>query len=325
MPGFIELNEAQRRQLLDAESVFEALETAEEEAWRHRGSMFWREQAGRTYLIKLAPDSRQRSLGPESAETHATYERFMARKAEAEQRLKALREQADTMRRMNRALRVGRTPDVLVEILGVLAKARVSQHFLVVGTNALHAYEAAAGVRFPGDVMETRDADLLFDTRQRAEFVQVMESGRTSFLGLLRKADKSFQRHETDFQTAVNSKGYEIDLLRRFPPKELDSQEHPLQMTPDEDDLWAVRASMGERLLSAPRFSQMVVGTSGAMGRMTTVHPLAFARIKRQLAKQADRDPRKAPKDAAQARQVEALVREYLPHLGEEKDGRGTR
>lgn len=325
MPEFIELNEAQRRQLVDAESVFEALETAEEEAWRHRGSMFWREQAGRTYLIKLSPDSRQRSLGPESDESRATFQRFMDRKAQAEQRLKDLRGQADTMRRMNRALRVGRTPDVLVEVLIVLAKARVSQHFLVVGTNALHAYETAAGVRFPSDVMETRDADLLFDTRQRAEFLQVMETSGTSFMDLLRKADKTFQRHETEFQTAVNNKGYEIDLLRRFPPAELEAQEHPLQMTPDEDDLWAVRASMGQRLLSAARFSQVVVGTSGAMARMTTVHPLAFARIKRQLSRVAGRDPRKAPKDAAQARQVEQLVKERLPHLSsEEDDSRAT-
>lgn len=322
LPELIQLSEAQRRQLVDSESLFEALEAAEQDAWRHRGSMFWREQAGRTYLIKLSPDSRQRSLGPESDETRATYQRFMERKAEAEQRLKDLRGQADTMRRMNRALRVGRTPDVLVEVLNVLAKARVSQHFLVVGTNALHAYETAAGVRFPGDVMETRDADLLFDTRQRAEFVQVMETSRTSFLDLLRKADKTFQRHETDFQTAVNNKGYEIDLLRRFPPAELESQEHPLQMTPYEDDLWAVRASMGERLLSAPRFSQVVVGTSGAMARMTTVHPLAFARIKQQLSRVAGRDPRKAPKDAAQARQVEQLVKEYLPHLQDGSDDR---
>ncbi len=56
------------------------LETTREEAWRHRGSMFWREQAGHTYLIKLSPDARQTSLGPESQDTRLRYERFMARK-----------------------------------------------------------------------------------------------------------------------------------------------------------------------------------------------------------------------------------------------------
>lgn len=322
MSAFFELTEAQRRQLLDAESVFEALESAEKEAWQHRGSMFWREQGGRNYLIKLWPDSKQNSLGPESDTTRETHDRFMTRKRDVESRVKDLRAQADTMRRLNRALRVGRTPDLLVEVLNVMAKARVSQHFLVVGTNALYAYETAAGVRFPGEVMETRDADLLFDTRHRAEFLETMESAGSSFMDLLRKADKTFQRHDTDNYTAVNSRGYEIDLLRRFPPPEAEAHEHPLQMTPHDEDLWAVRASMGEKLLSAPKFSQIVIGTSGAMSRMTTVHPMAFARIKRQLSKDRARDPRKASKDAMQADQVEELVREYLPHLVREPDAK---
>ncbi|MGH8847925.1 MAG: hypothetical protein ACREXQ_11910, partial [Polaromonas sp.] len=41
---FYELNEQQKRQLIDAEMLFSALEQAEAEAIRHRGSMFWREQ-----------------------------------------------------------------------------------------------------------------------------------------------------------------------------------------------------------------------------------------------------------------------------------------
>lgn len=313
-----ELNEAQRRQQLDAESLFAALEAAKEEVWRHRGSMFWREQSGRNYLIKLSTDSKQRSLGPESLETQKTFERFMTRKEEVQARLKDLRQQADVAKRMNRALRVGRTPDLLVDLLNVLDKARVSRHFLVAGTNALYAYETAAGVRFPNYVMETRDADFLYDTSLRAEFLQVMADGGMSFLGLLRKVDKTFERHPTDNYTAVNSRGYEVDLIRRFPPPELEASEHPLQMTPHEDDLWAVRASTGQRLLSVAKFSQVVVATSGAMARMPTVHPLAFARIKRQLSQDPLRDPRKAPKDKAQADIVESLVKRFLPQLATE-------
>ncbi|TFZ03508.1 hypothetical protein EZ242_05430 [Ramlibacter rhizophilus] len=314
-PRFLDLNEAQRRQQIDAESLFEALEAAEQEAWRHRGSMFWREQGGRTYLIKLSPDSSQRSLGTQSEQTQETYERFMSRKVVSEARVKDLREQVEVMKRMNRALRVGRAPDLLIEVLNALAKAGVAEHFLVVGTNALYAYEAAAGVRFPGEVMETRDADLLYDTSKRVEFLRVMQGRKLSFIDLLRKVDKTFERHGTDNYTAVNSKGYEVDLLRRFPPPEKAVEEHTLQITPNDEDLWPVRAPTGQRLLAVPRFSQVVVGTSGRMARMTTVHPMAFARIKRQLAVDPARDPRKAPKDAAQAEQVEELVLHYLPNL----------
>lgn len=318
---FFQLTEQQKRQYLDAEALFQTAAHAETEAYRHRGSMFWREQAGRTYLVKLSPDSKQRSLGPESEKTRETYERFMTRKAQVEQRLKDLREQLNTTRRMNRALRVGRTPDVLVAILNTLAKARVAEHFLVVGTNALYAYETAAGVRFPSDVMETRDADLLYDTHQRAQFLSVMQERRVSFLDLLRQVDKTFERHPVDNYTAVNSKGYEIDLIRRFPPPELEAAEHPLRMTDAQDDLWAARASTGQRLLSVPRITQVVVATSGVMAHMTTVHPLAFARIKRQLSRDRQREPLKAKKDAMQADLVEELVREYLPQFASEAQG----
>ncbi|MEO5672291.1 MAG: nucleotidyltransferase domain-containing protein [Ramlibacter sp.] len=317
MEIFAELTEAQKRQFLDAESVFEALEHAEAEGRRHRGSMFWREQDGRKYLIRMSANSRQKSLGVFSAETRKTFERFNQRKSAVEERVKQLRSEMETWRRMNKALRVGRTPDLLVDVLNVLARADVAQHFLLVGTNALYAYETAAGVRFPSDVMATRDADFLFDTRSRAEFLEVMKERDASFIGLLRKADKTFQRHDTDNYTAVNSKGYEIDLIRRFPPDPEDAGEHPIHMTDHEDDLWAVRASMGEKLLSSQKFSQVVVGTNGGMARMTTVHPMAFARIKRALAKDRERDPLKARKDAMQARLVTRLIEAHLPHLQE--------
>jgi hypothetical protein len=311
---FYELNEQQKRQLIDAEMLFAALEQAEAEAIRHRGSMFWREQDGGRYLIGLSATSRQRSLGPASPENELKYERFTKRKEEVEVRVKSLRAKAEECRRMNKALRVGRTPDILIDVLSTMMRFGVAQHFLVVGTHALFAYETAAGVRFPSDVMATQDADLLFDTANRAAFMEVMKDRQTSFLGILKKVDKTFERDDLDNHTARNASGYEIDLIRRFPPDPEDTSEHPLQLTAEEGDLWPVRASMG-KLLSVPRFDQVVVGVNGGMARLRTVHPLHFASIKRQLAKDANRDPRKKTKDVAQADMVQALVRDYLPHL----------
>jgi hypothetical protein len=312
---FHELNEQQKRQLIDAEMLFAGLEQAEAEANRHRGSMFWREQDGGRYLIALSAHSRQRSLGPASPENELKFERFTQRKAEVESRLKLLRAKAEEMRRMNKALRVGRTPDTLVEVLNAMMRYGVSSHVLVVGTQALFAYETAAGVRLPVDVMATQDADLLFDTDNRTEFLEVMEDRKMSFLGVLQKVDKTFERDGLELNTARNASGFAVDLIRRHPPPEAEKGEHPLRLTRDEADLWPVRASMGQKLLSAARFDQVVVGVNGGMARMRTVHPLAFARIKRQLAKDAQRDPRKKQKDLAQAAMVQALVKQYLPNL----------
>jgi len=311
-----ELSEQQKRQLIDAEMLFSSLEQAEAEAIRHRGSMFWREQDGGLYLIALSASSRQRSLGPASPANELKYDRFTKRKEEVAARVKSLRAKAEECRRMNKALRVGRTPDILIDVLNAMMRYGVSHHFLVVGTHALFAYETAAGVRFPSDVMTTQDADLLFDTANRAAFTEVMKDRQTSFLGILKKVDKTFERDELQNHTARNASGYEIDLIRRFPPDPEETSEHPLQMTSEEGDLWPVRASIGQKLLSVPRFDQVVIGTNGGMARMRTVHPLHFARIKRQLSKDANRDPRKKAKDLAQAEMVQALVKEYLPHLG---------
>ena len=72
---------------------------------------------------------------------------------------------------------------------------------------------------------------------------------------------------------------------------------------------------MGQKLLSVPRFEQVMVGVHGGMARMRTVHPLDFARIKRELAKDVDREPLKKTKDRSQADPVEKLVADYLPFL----------
>ena len=295
--------------------LFTALEQAEAEAIRHRGSMFWREQDGGRYLISLSAHSRQRSHGPASPENELKFEKFTSRKIEVEARLKSLRGKADEYRRMNKALRVGRTPDILIDVLNAMMRYGVSEHFLVVGTHALFAYETAAGVRLPSDVMATQDADLLFDTARKAAFVEVMKDRKMSFMGILKKVDKTFERDDLDKHTARNASGYEIDLIGRYPPDPGNTSEHPLQLTDEEEDLWPVRASMGRKLLSVPRFDHVVVGVNGAMARMRTVHPLDFARIKRQLSRDTHRDPLKKTKDLAQAKMVERLVAECLPHL----------
>lgn len=52
--SFAELTEAQTRQYIDAESAWRALEDAQAAAAEVRGSMMWRTQTGRDYLIRVA-------------------------------------------------------------------------------------------------------------------------------------------------------------------------------------------------------------------------------------------------------------------------------
>lgn len=308
----IELSESQTRQQLDASSVFTALLEARAEAAVVRGSMIWREIDGRRYLIRTSTAGAQKSLGPESSETQAIAARFFDRKEMAAERLKQLTEQVVVMQRMNRALRVGRVPNVVVDTLNALEKAGIGEHFLVVGTHALYAYESAAGVRIPDGAMATRDVDLFFDTRKGVKLFSSLGRLDSSMIALLQKVDKTFRVRHSSKYTAVNAAGFEVDIIRRVAR---DGDPHPLRMSDDEDDLWAAQVPSGDNILGARPFEEVVVATSGAMARMRTIHPLDFARIKERLSKATDRDPLKARKDALQASVAREIVRDYLPQL----------
>jgi len=297
----LELSESQKRQYIDAETVFVALAQAKKAAAEVRGSMFWRELKGTRTLIRSSPAGAQKSLGAHSEVTQKLFDSFMQRKTSVELRVKTLKAQLATQQRLNRAHRVGRVPNIVVSLLNVMAKAGVDAHFLVVGSHALYAYETAASVRIAEQAMATRDVDMLFDTRKRLAFFTVMEKLDSSLIGLLRKADASFEVVEDQHYTARNNDGFEVEIIRR--------------MSSAEDDFWAVQVSMGDKLASARRFDQVVVATSGEMALMRTVHPLDFARIKLALSKQAGRGANKRGKDALQAAIIDTLVTNYLPIL----------
>lgn len=309
--NLVEIDENARRQYINAVSAFTAWEAAEEQASQVRGGMFWKESAKGSYLIRTNLDNSQKSLGPRTQETEAIYERFTTRKAQLAQRIASLKEALVMQQRMNRALHVGRSPQILVDILRALHKAGVARYFSVVGTHALYAYEAAAGVRFHEGALATQDVDLLWDTRRRLTFLSQMQGQNLSMLGLLKKVDASFELRDDQAWTAVNDKGFEVDIIRRE-AGELDP--HPLRLTDNEDDFWAVQARNAGTLLSAPSFDAVVVSASGHMARMHTVAPMAFASFKRWMAVQADREGLKKSRDLLQAEIVEKVVQEYLPN-----------
>lgn len=309
---FHDIGDDARRQYIDARAAFEALEAAQAEAATVRGGMYWKTVKGQDYLVRTSARNAQKSLGPRSDETAAIHARFTQRKAEAEARAKDLAAALERHQRLNRALYVGRVPAIVVDILGMLHQQNVAEHFTVVGTHAMYAYETAAGIRLDSAAVATQDVDLLWDTRKRFRLATQLRQLDASMLALLRKVDKSFALRSSQRYTAVNSQGFEVDILRR---EVQEDDPHPVQLSDAEEDFWVVQARNAEQLVSAPRFSAVVVASNGQMARMNTVHPLAFVRFKRWLAARRDRDPLKVSRDRLQAQTVEALVEQYLPQL----------
>lgn len=307
-----DLTDLQKKQYIDAESVFMALRDAEKAAQAVRGSMLWRDVHGKTYLVRTNADNSQKSLGPRSADTEAVYDKFMARKKLSSERTAGLRQALQLHQKLNRAHRVGRTPEIVVKILNQLHKAGIGDHFMTVGTHAMFAYESAAGVRFVDEATTTQDIDLLMDTQKHLLLASTLQGQGETLLSTLQKVDPTFDLRDDQLYTAVNAAGFEVDVIRRMAQGD---DPHPLQVTASERDFWAVQVGNGAQMASAERFSQMVVSASGHMALMGTLHPAAFGRLKQALSRNPSRDPLKKSRDALQAKAVAELLDEVMAHL----------
>src|SRR3989344_3475475 len=166
---YLPLPDSAARQFIDSITIFEEYQRTRKQASQYAGGMYWKAQGPYEYLVKTQRDNSQ-------------------------ERLKTLRAALTDAQRLNKALKVGRTPAMVIDILQALEDAGLAEHFTVVGTHSLYAYESAAGVRIVQGALATQDVDLLWDARRRVRFITEMERSDVSMLQVLQRADSTFQR-----------------------------------------------------------------------------------------------------------------------------------
>ena len=309
---YIPLSDNAARQLIDSITLFDELRRTQTQARRFAGGMYWKKQPPYEYLVKTSPDNRQHRMGARSEETERIYSDFIKNKATLEDRQNSLKAAFHEAERMNKALKVGRVPSMVIGILQAIEQAGLGEHFTVVGTHALYAYETAAGVRIVPGALATQDVDLLWDARQRIRFITHIEKLDLSVLKILQQADPTFQRKDGQNETAINAKGFEVDFLRRQPEGD---DPHPFRFSADEDDLWPVQARCASVLTNAPRFEHVVIAATGRMTLMRTIAPETFVEFKRWMAEQVPAQNRpeiKRRRDRRQADIVQSLLDEGL-------------
>jgi hypothetical protein len=314
----VPLSDSAISQYINSRNVFEELERTRRQLLDFRGTMFWKHQEGRPqdYLIRATSRNSQKSLGARSAQTEAMYTKFTQAKAQTQARVKDLEKELARCEARNRGYEVGRTPELIVKILAQVAAQGLAEHLTVIGSHALYAFESAGFVRIEQALLQTNDVDFLWDNRKRLSFEVREGLSEKGILGMLQKVDATFALHAERMFTAVNSKGFEVDLVRRKAKDSAEKQDRARRRPSEVDeDFWPSEITTGEWLLSAPRFSAMVVSASGKMARMNTVDPRAFALAKMYLADKPTREPGKKMKDHSQAMVVHRLIQEYLPAL----------
>jgi hypothetical protein len=314
---FQEMSDNQRRVYLDAVQLYEAFISAFQKSRSYRGGMHWKKAKGRQYLFK----TRDRygygeSLGPRSAETEKILADFQKAKKQAKNRLASLKNRLKEQSRfckaaMIQAAMIQRVPRIVTGVLRVLEQRNLlGQNILVIGTNAMYAYEAAAGVFLDRPLTATRDMDILWDVRPKLTLFAEDETDSMDLLDVLRKADKSFEPIAPGSFRAVNRDGYMVDLIKPE-SKSLASQD-PVRMG-GPGDLKAAEIRSLHWLISSPKFSQVIIGDDGYPVSMAVPDPRAFSIHKLWLSEQPDREPIKKQRDEDQSLAIALLVIKYMP------------
>ncbi|MBI1397186.1 MAG: hypothetical protein GC151_14535 [Betaproteobacteria bacterium] len=304
------LSNQQRLHLINSQQLYENFQVALRHARSHRYGMRWKRIRNVEYLFRGADRfGRGKLLGRRSPETERILAAFQEGKTLAEDRVRAIRTQLDEQARLNRALRIARVPRVIGRILREIDAAGLSSAFTVLGTQAMYAYESEGGVPFLLELLASGDVDPLFDPRSKITLVSKKLDG-AGLLGLLRKADRSFECIRKRGFRAANAGQFMVDLI--VPPRSMQDGE---PITFASDDLVAAEVPGLQWLINAPKLETCAISDDGWPAPFRVPDPRAFAMHKAWLAAQPDREPLKKPRDLAQAKAVTALVTEYMPHL----------
>ncbi|MGQ0672048.1 MAG: GSU2403 family nucleotidyltransferase fold protein [Hyphomicrobium sp.] len=280
MASFSDLSLDQRRQLIDAQQLFSAYRTERARLVRaFAGHMRWKSAGGHEYLTHVVTGS-EKSLGKRSAETEVAFETFTRGREDARVRKTRMLARLESMDRLNKAHRLARVPDLTARIVDSLDRAGLmGAGVRIVGTTALYAYEAMAGVRFDTAITATQDFDLMMETEQ--ELSLAGDTGlRSQVFAALLEADRSFVARYGEM--AVNGEGFIVNFL-----------------APDGDTPAPV---------TGPQAAEIAIGESGRPIFMAVPTPRAFATHKRWLSQESSRKAMKRARDAAQAEAVEAIL-----------------
>ncbi len=309
---FKKMTDNQRRVFIDTAHLYKAFQDTYKKFRSYAGGMHWKKSKGREYLFR----SRDRygygkSLGARSPETEKILDEFRQSKRDLKERMSILKERLKEQARFCKAVMIQRVPRVVTNILRVLDQQNLlGKNIIVVGTNALYAYEAAAGIFIDSPIMATRDMDILWDIRPKLTLVADDKTEPGGMLAILRKTDRSFELSSSQPFRAVNRHGYMVDLIKAEPKKVMTKERRRMG---GPGDLEAVEIRNLQWLLSSPKFYQAVIGDDGYPSEMAVPDPRAFALHKFWLSGQPDREPVKKQRDRDQALAVVRLVIQHLP------------
>jgi hypothetical protein len=305
--SFREFQQNQQRTLDQALRAHQAYREALEALRPFKGGMHWKKITGREYLYKYRDRyGHGHSLGPRSPNTEAIWADFARQRREAAARLATQRQRLAEAARFCRAALINRVPDPVIRMVRYLTEGDLpGAPLMVIGAQALAAYEFAAGVF----IEIPRTSPGWTGAASRLTLAAPARVPPDELLARLRRADRSFQALPGPGLVAVTKTGFQVSCLS--PP----AVRTPHRIRVKDAPGVTVSAEAGDlaALVNSPRFSQVVIGRRGDPVTMVVPDPRALALHQLWLSQQEGREPAARARDRCQAVALAALVVRYLP------------
>ncbi len=270
----------------------------------HADRLQWKSVKGREYLYRIKDGAGNgESLGPRTAELEAFAQSYKAQRDQAKTTLSSLRTRLDELARQYRALRLPRIDDAAARVLAMADRAgRLGADLIVVGTNAMVAYEIEAQDRFATGLDATEDCDFTWAGDTQTAF----STGTGGLLALLKRVDKTYTINTKKPHQVRNAQAYAVDFL---------TSEAGIADYPKDEPVRALPLPGQEWLVLGEPVSHVVTSRRGLVAQITAPDPRYFALHKVWLSERPDREATKASKDLQQAqvlwRAVQQLMKRY--------------
>lgn len=277
-----------------------------------KGSLRWKVVSGKQYLYHRVSSNPliDNSLGARNARTEAHMVRFTREKAETRGRHDRARAESVRFARILAALNAGTVDRQAAAVLRHLdLKQMLGGLLLVVGTNAMAAYEALAGGRIFAGYDATQDFDLTWrgaGPLQLAAGAAEGEGGaRATLLSTLREVDRLYTVNtERPFQATTGK--YEVEFL---------AAPSTVKSFPFAKDDIAPLSDLREQewLMLGTPVRRIVAAADGSPAPIAAPDPRWMALHKLWLAQKPKRATLKKPKDEAQGLLLMRAVIETMP------------
>jgi hypothetical protein len=275
--------------------------------------MYWKRVGEKEYLTKKRSSTNKVvSLGAKNMETLKIYEEFKRSKAMLKEELAQLEAKLERARKLSKIEQLTRVPNALVEIYRKINELGLDEKMILIGTNALYAYESYCGVFVEEENLATEDIDLLNKQSKALSviFDEVLPQGKLT--EMIKLIDKSF---EPDMDAPYRFRNKEGVLLEVLSPVQ---EKQAFESSEGEEgfvDILSLTMEGMQWLENSRIFKSMVIADNGKCATLSTIHPLEFAVYKYWLSTVKERNILKKNRDEAQARLVTQLIKEYMVNI----------